>query len=155
MITTSLVPGELMVFPFLIMEQRESLNTTFPEEMKALSGMRVNRYGQAGINISNGALNAPPVLRFTVQKGTSDTREEDIAIHEINNGIKVITSGTQVREQVAIPAGSTKAQAITLIRQALEKRRPVQVYPQAGGSGFSTFTTGGANNIWDTAWTTE
>ena len=119
------------------------LNTTFPEEMKALSGMRVNKNGQAGINISNGALNAPPVLRFTVQKGTSDTREEDIAIHEINKGIKVITSGTQVREQVAIPAGSTKAQAITLIRQALEKRRPVQVYPQAGGSGFSTFTTGG------------
>jgi hypothetical protein len=61
--------------------------TTFPQEHKALTGIRVNEFGQAGINV-DGALNAPPRIRFVVQKGTSDTREVDLSINEIKKGIK-------------------------------------------------------------------
>jgi hypothetical protein len=90
------------------------------------------------------------VIEFVVQKGTSDTREEDLAINEIDKGIKLISSGVQIREKISIPSGSTRAQAMNLIRDAIQKLRPVQFEPQAGSAGFSAFTTGG-----DTASTEE
>jgi hypothetical protein len=116
--------------------------TTFPQEMKALTGIRVNQFGQAGVNV-DGALNAPPRIRFVVQKGTSDTREIDLSVNEIRKGIKVISSGVQVREKISIPAGTTRANVMLLIRDAIQKLRPVQFEPQAGSAGFSAFTTGG------------
>jgi hypothetical protein len=67
----------------------------------------------------------------------------DLAINEIKKGIKVISSGVQIREKISIPSGSTRAQAMNLIRDAIQKLRPVQFEPQAGSAGFSAFTTGG------------
>jgi hypothetical protein len=119
-----------------------NLVINFTTEQAALTGIRVNEFGQAGINV-DGALNAPPRIKFVVQKGTSDTREEEISINEIVKGIKLISSGVQIREKISIAAGSTRSQAMNAIRDAIQKLRPVQFEPQAGSVGFSVVKTGG------------
>ena len=112
------------------------------EKLKALAGIQVDAYGQAGINV-NGALNAPPTLQFVSQKGTSDSEEKDISIRSIKGGLKLISSGIQVREMIDIPQGTTKLQALNLIANSVAKLRPISFEPQEGAAGFSNLWTGG------------
>ena len=114
----------------------------FPEELKALAGLKTNTFGQTGLNI-DGSLNVPPTIRFTKQKRTSDTEEKDIAVRSIRTGIKVVSSGIQVREQIEIAQGTTRAQVLQAIRVLLQRPRPISFEPQEGSAGFSNIWTGG------------
>lgn len=121
-----------------------SLATTFPEEIKALAGLRTDRLlGGTKINQPNGVLNSPPNLRFVVQKGTSDTKEKDIGVRKIVKGIRVISSGVQFRETIELAANDTRADVVLKIRNAISKNRPISFDPQSGEAGFSVLRTGG------------
>ena len=120
--------------------------TTFPEELKALAGIRYktnSATNEAAINLPDGTLNSPPTINFIAQKGTSDSTEKSIAIRKIVGGIKVISSGLQVRKIVEIPAGQSITQIKDKVRQAIEGLYPIQFTPQNGEAGFSNLWTGG------------
>jgi hypothetical protein len=121
-------------------------------QLEAISGMRIPAEASGltpGPN-ANGPLNCPPTIRFIKQKGTSETEDAQIPINHIIGGIKLLTSGIQVRERIDIPAGSSRAYTIALVEQTICKRYPFLANPQPGNGGFSRFTTGG-----DTPSTTE
>lgn len=123
------------------------VSSTQAEKMAAMAGLRTIATGggagnQTGLNLGSGVLNLPPQIRFIAQKGTSDTTEESVGIKKIKKGIKVISSGFQVREIIDIPANSTRSQIQTLVNTAIEGLYPTQLMPQQGEAGFSTFTTG-------------
>ena len=123
------------------------VSSTAAEKLAAMAGLRTIATGggagnQTGLNLLSGVLNMPPQIRFVAQKGTSDTTEESVGIKKINKGIKLISSGFQVREIIDIPANSTRAQIQTLVNTAIEGLYPTQLMPQQGEAGFSTFTTG-------------
>lgn len=123
-----------------------NIAASFAEELKALAGIRYKFNGatqDAGINLSGGYLNGPPLIEFVAQKGTSDTTSKSIAIRKIDKGIKVISSGIQVREIIDIPAGSNFVQIRTKIRNAIIGLYPIQLTPQNGEAGFSKVITGG------------
>ena len=118
---------------------------TDAEKLAGMAGLRTIANGtnyQTGINLDSGTLNSPPQIRFISQKGTSDTREESVGIKKINNGIKVISSGFQVRKIIDIPANKTRAEIQTIVANEVQGLYPTQLMPQDGEAGFSTFTTG-------------
>ena len=121
-------------------------------QYEAISGMRIPAAGSGGIAgpNANGSLNCNPTIRFIKQKDTSETEDAQIPINHIINGIKLLTSGIQIRERIDVRAGTTKANTIILVEQAICKRYPFLANPQPGNGGFSKFTTGG-----DTPSTTE
>lgn len=115
-------------------------------ELKALAGIRYLNNGsinQAAVNLDGGFLNSPPVVKFVAQKGTSDSTEKTIAIRKIVGGIKVVSSGVQVREIIKVSAGTTQAQVRALVRETIEGLYPIQFTPQNGEAGFSNLFTGG------------
>jgi hypothetical protein len=125
-------------------------SSTFPEELKSLQGIRWKNNGsikQAAVNLEGGFLNSPPVIQFTAQKGTSDSTTKSIAIRKIVGGIKVISSGLQVRKIIDVSASPTNPVTLTalknLVRNALEGLYPIQYSPQNGEAGFSNLITGG------------
>jgi len=112
----------------------------------AISGMRTTASGfGCGPNAKNGTLNCPPTIRFIVQKNTSETEEKFVPIIEIRRGIKLLTSGVQIRKRIDVTAGLTRAQIMDLVTAEIEGRYPLLANPQPGNGGFSTFTTGGAS----------
>ena len=133
--------------------------STFPEELKSLQGIRYKNDGttnEAAVNLDGGFLNSPPVIRFIAQKGTSDSTEKTIAIRKIVGGIKVISSGVQVREIIDIKTTAlslglisnltdpvSKADIRLIVREVVEGLYPIQFTPQNGESGFSNLNTGG------------
>ena len=121
------------------------------EKASEISGMRIPapNQGTPGPN-ADGPLNCPPTIRFIKQKGTSETEEREVPIETIRGGIKLLTSGIQVRKRIDIPAGSTRAQVIAIVESQVLGRYPILANPQPGNGGFSTFTTSDA-----TAFTTE
>ena len=123
------------------------INANLEDELKALSGLRYKVTGSGpgtvGLNVEDGTLNSPPVVRFTAQKGTSDTREEAIAFRRIVGGIKVVSSGVQVRKIITIPKNKTLTEIKNLVRDEIEGLYPVQYTPQNGEVGFSVIKTGG------------
>jgi hypothetical protein len=121
-------------------------------QLEAISGMRIpasNTGGTPGPD-ANGPLNCPPTIRFIKQKNTSETEDAQVPINHIIGGIKLLTSGIQIRERVNIPAGSSRARMIALVEQRICKLYPFLANSQPGNGGFSRFTTGG-----DTPGTTE
>jgi hypothetical protein len=116
-------------------------------QLEAISGIRIA--ATPGPN-ANGPLNCPPTIHFIKQKNTSETEDTQIPINHIIGGIKILTSGIQIRERIDIPAGSTKAGIINLVGLTICKRYPFLANAQPGNGGFSRFTTGG-----DTPSTTE
>ena len=126
-------------------------------QLEAISGMRIpaTNAGTPGPN-ANGPLNCPPTIRFIKQKDTSETEDIQVPINHIKGGIKLLTSGIQIRERVEIPAGTTRQNAIALVETAIlgttgsAKLYPFLANPQPGNGGFSNLTTSG-----DTPSTTE
>lgn len=112
-----------------------------------LTGLSGMRFDKNGIPTSDGTgiLSGPPTVRFTAQKGTSDTREEDIPIRAIKGGIKLVSGGIQFRETIDIPANTSVSEMRNMIRAAIAKLYPVQYEPQNGNAGFSNLWTGGAS----------
>ena len=122
-----------------------SLGTNASFQLEAISGMRIPAFASGltpGPN-ANGPLNCPPTVRFIKQKGTSETEDAQVPINNIIGGVKLLTSGIQIRERIDIPAGSSRAYTIALVEQAICKRYPFLANPQPGNGGFSRFTTGG------------
>ena len=129
-----------------------SLNLSQSNKLEALSGLRYKIVtsgatagaggNEVGLNVE-GTLNGPPTIRFAVQKNTSDTREDIVPIRRIDDGIKLISSGIQVRKVLEIPAGTTLDGVMTIISEELNGLYPIQYSPQAGEAGFSGFRTGG------------
>lgn len=121
-------------------------------ELKALAGIRYLNNGsinQAAINLDGGFLNSPPSINFVAQKGTSDSTEKTIAVRKIVGGIKVVSSGVQVREIIKVTAGTTQAQVKALVRETIEGLYPIQFTPQNGEAGFSNLYTGGQTSFAD------
>jgi hypothetical protein len=128
--------------------------TNFPRALKALSGIRYLNNGSqndAAINLSGGFLNSPPTIRFTAQKGTSDTTTKEVAIRRISGGIKVISSGIQVRKIIDIPANTSITDIKNIVRGQIEGLYPVQFTPQNGEIGFSNLRTGGQTTATESA----
>lgn len=117
----------------------------------ALSGIRIdfNDTTLSGPN-ANGPLNCNPTISFIKQKNTSETEEREVVISRIQNGIKLVTGGIQVRERIEIAAGTTRQRVIQAVTDKICKRYPLIANPQAGGGGFSNFNTAGS-----TSFTTE
>jgi len=129
-------------------------STTFPQELKALAGIRYKNNGstnEAAVNLDGGFLNSPPLIRFTAQKGTSDSTTKSIAVRRISGGIKVISSGLQVRKIIDIPAGNSITSIKNIVRNALEGLYPIQFTPQNGEAGFSNILTGGQTTATESA----
>ena len=122
---------------------------SFSEELEALGGIRSLINGSSNTNGLNveGTLNMPPNVQFIAQKGTSDTREDLVPIRQINKGIKVISSGVQVREIIDITASptnpKTRQQIQDIVRDKVNGLYPIQFTPQQGEAGFSPLVTGG------------
>lgn len=132
--------------------------TNFPKALKALAGIRYKYNGatnEAAINLDGGFLNSPPTIQFTAQKGTSDTTTKDIAIRRISGGIKVVSSGVQVRKIIDVSASPTNPVTLwdlkNIVRNALEGLYPVQFTPQNGEAGFSNIRTGGQTTATESA----
>jgi len=122
------------------------------EELEALAGIRYINDGatfKAGVNV-DGVLSGPPSVRFIVQKNTSNTKELTVPIRKISDGIKVISSGFQVRKIINVPTGTTRDQVMSYVRSAIDGLYPVQFSPQESESGFSKLLTAG-----DTPWSGE
>jgi len=117
---------------------------SFARKLRALAGIRYDANSNASINLDNGVLNSPPNLRFVVQKGTSDTDEKDIPIRKVEKGIRVISSGVQVRETIDLEVGDTRSTIIDKLVDRISKTRPISFDPQSGEAGFSVLKTGGA-----------
>lgn len=115
------------------------------EKASAISGIRIpaKNQGEPGPN-ADGPLNCPPTIRFIKQKGTSETEDREVPIEAIRNGIKLLTSGIQVRKRIDIPAGTTRLRVIQIIEGQILGRYPILANPQPGNGGFSTFTTSDA-----------
>jgi hypothetical protein len=140
------------------------------EKMIAIGGFRYKVDGvvaEAGLNVDGGTLNGPPNIRFVAQKGTSDTREETVPLKKIDKGIKVISSGFQVRKIIDIPHKDSNGQINTrdkikqIVANQVAGLYPIQFTPQEGEIGFSKCTTGydtrttvetaafsGVGNVW-------
>lgn len=113
--------------------------------MKELSGLRFNTgTGFVGIGDSTkGTLNAPPTIFFTKRKDTSDSNVADISLARVRKGIKLITSGVQVRKVIDIPANTSRWAATQIVVNAITGNYPFFARPQDGLAGFSTVTTSG------------
>lgn len=119
-------------------------------QLEAISGMRIpaTNAGSAGPN-ANGPLNCPPTIRFIKQKNTSETEDKQVPINHIKGGVKLLTSGIQIRERIDIPANTTRARVIQLVEAAIlgpannAKLYPLLANPQPGNGGFSNLTTAG------------
>lgn len=140
------------------------------DKMIAIGGFRYKVDGvvsESGLNVDGGTLNGPPNIRFVSQKGTSDTREETIPLKKIDGGIKVISSGFQVRKIIDIPHKDSNGQVNTrdkikqIVANQVAGLYPIQFTPQEGEIGFSKCTTGfdtratvetaafsGVGNVW-------
>ena len=117
----------------------------------ALAGMRfpAPQTGlPAGPN-ADGPLLGPPNISLTKQQNTSATEIKAITIEKIKNGgIKLNTSGLQIRKQILIPSGTADINAVyQLVNAALTDNYPVQATAQGGQSGFSNLDVKGATNL--------
>jgi len=112
-------------------------------QLEALSGMRITKSGFACGPNADGVLNCPPTIRFISQKNSSDTDDRQVPISTIHGGIKLITSGIQIRKRIDIPKGSTRANVMDIVESEITGRYPLLANPQPGNGGFSRFTTGG------------
>jgi hypothetical protein len=85
------------------------------------------------------------IPKVTYQDNTNDTNKKtkDKSIAVAYGGIKLLTSGVQVRITKEIPSGSSKADAISLIESELLKAYPMLVRPQFGEDGISGFDVSG------------
>ena len=130
------------------------LNRSFPNKLKALAGIRYKNDGstnEAAINLEGGFLNSPPLIRFTAQKGTSDSTTKAVAIRKIVGGIKVVSSGLQIRKIIDVGAGTSRNAIRELVRQELTGLYPIQFTPQNGEIGFSNLLTGGQTTATESA----
>lgn len=121
-------------------------NASFARKLRALAGIRYDAVSGGSINLDAGVLNSPPNLRFIVQKGTSETEEKDIPVRKVEKGIRVISSGVQVREMIELVAGDDREAVVDKLTNAISKNRPISFDPQSGEAGFSVLKTGGATN---------
>ena len=97
----------------------------------------------------DGVIISPPTLNYITQKDTADTQEESCSIVIIKSGgVKINTSGIQVRKQVLLPQGTVNRQEVhNIIVNAIQKDYPIQATPQGGSSGFSNVqVSNGSNN---------
>lgn len=114
------------------------------DKLAAIAGMRITPSGfGCGPNATNGTLNCPPTIRFIVQKNTSTTIDREVPIVEIQQGVKLLTSGVQIRKRIDIAKGLTRQQIMDLVEAEIQGRYPLLANPQPGNGGFSRFTTGG------------
>ena len=130
------------------------LSKSRPNKLKALAGIRYKNNGstnEAAINLKGGFLNSPPLIRFTAQKGTSDSTTKAVAIRKIVGGIKVVSSGLQIRKIIDVAAGTSRNAIRELVRQELTGLYPIQFTPQNGEIGFSNLLTGGQTTATESA----
>lgn len=126
----------------IVVDPSESGST---DKLAAIAGMRITPSGfGCGPNATNGTLNCPPTIRFIVQKNTSTTVDREVPIVEIQQGVKLLTSGVQIRKRIDIAKGLTRQQIMDLVEAEIQGRYPLLANPQPGNGGFSRFTTGGA-----------
>jgi len=83
--------------------------------------------------------------RITYQDNSNDTNKEtkSKSLAVIYGGIKLLTSGIQIRVIKEIPSGTSKAAAISLIEADIEKNYPMLLRPQFGEDGISGFDVSG------------
>ena len=127
-------------------------NETPNNNRTALAGMRFpslpNPSGPPGPN-ADGPILGPPNISFTKQQNTSNTLVDAIVIDKIKSGgIKLNTSGLQIKKQILIPAGTLDIGTVFgILAQKLTDNYPVQATAQGGQAGFSILDAPGANNV--------
>lgn len=79
--------------------------------------------------------------KITYQDNSNDTNKQtkSKSLAVIYGGIKLLTSGIQIRVIKEIPSGTSKAAAISLIEAEIEKNYPMLLRPQFGEDGISGF----------------
>tara|TARA_R110001583_G_scaffold23353_6_gene86410 strand:- start:52 stop:5130 length:5079 start_codon:yes stop_codon:yes gene_type:complete len=118
----------------------------------ALAGMRFPSIpfpsGPPGPN-ADGPILGPPNISFTKQQDTSNTDVDAIVIQKIKSGgIKLNTSGLQVKKQILIPSGTSNISDLyQILVSNLVGNYPVQATPQGGQAGFSVLNARGADNV--------
>ena len=130
--------GTSFAFDFQSISVQGPNNDVIDDVFGSMSGMRYNSSTGLGPEV-DGPIVGSPTINYIKQKDTSDTIDHSVAITKIKNGgIKVNTSGIQVRQQVVLPQGTVDRAAVhNIIVNAIQKNYPIQAVPQGGSSGFS------------------
>ena len=109
---------------------------------------------------ADGVLIGPPTIRFIKNKNTSTGTSKAVSITRIKNGgIKINTSGLQIRKQILLPASTiignstnfTIENVVDIIINELIGEYPIQASAQGGPAGFSNLNIGGTNSLIESA----
>ena len=96
-----------------------------------------------GNSVDDDIAYTPAVVYNDLTNDTDKTTEQKPITTIGPDGINVLSSGLQVRIAKEIPAGTTKAQAISIIENEIIKDYPILIRPQFGDEGIGATSAGG------------
>jgi hypothetical protein len=133
---TYLVPGVGLIYSAVTAINNFSRNeyphydAQFVDVATAAASLLQNRYPR-------------PRIVFQDNNNENDKKTKNKEVNAIKDGIRVLSSGIQVRVAIEIPKNSTRAQAITIIENQVLKSYPTIVSPQFGDAGVSGLDVAG------------
>ena len=125
---TYLVPGVGLIYSAVTAINNFSRNeyphydAQFVDLATAAASLLQNRYPK-------------PRIVFQDNNNENDKKTKNKEVNAIKDGIRVLSSGIQVRVAIEVPKNSTRAQAITIIENQVLKSYPTIVSPQFGDAG--------------------
>ena len=84
-----------------------------------------------------------PRIVFQDNNNDNDKKTKSKAVDAVKDGIRILSSGIQVRVSVEIPKNSTRSQAVAIIENKILKDYPTIISPQFGDAGVSGLDVSG------------